>query len=133
MSIPARIIDPTFALGAKTGNFINGSTVTQLTSRSTAVTINALSGTITTNTTSLAIATSAEFTVNNTEVEINDVILLSQRSGSSNVAGTAGVTIVHVLTVAAGSFIVSVQNNSTTTPETGAIVINFLVQKASTT
>jgi len=94
------------------------------------VTINALSGTITTNTASLAAQASAEFTVTNSLVAIGDVVVVSQQSGSSNVAGVAGTTHVHVVTVAAGSFIISVDNNSTTTADTGAILINFAVIKA---
>lgn len=107
-----------------------GGAVTQATNRSTGVTINALSGTITTNTTSLAALASAEFTVTNSAVAIGDVVLVVQQSGSSNVAGTAGVTDIVVVTVAAGSFIISVQNDSSTTAETGAIIINFAVIKA---
>ena len=109
-----------------------GSTVTQATNRTTAVTINAICGTITTDTTSLAAGASAAFTVNNNKVAIGDVVVVSQRSGSSNVAGTAGTTHVHVVTVAAGSFIISVDNQSTTTAEIGAIIINFAVIKAVT-
>ena len=107
-----------------------GAAVTQITNRSTGVTINAVCGTITTNTTSLAAGASAEFTVTNSAVAIGDVVVVSQRSGSSNVAGVAGTTIVEVVTVAAGSFILSVNNNSSTTAETGAIILNFAVIKA---
>ena len=114
-----------FATGA-------GGTVTQITNRSTGVTIDKYCGKIQTDTTSLAALASAEFTVTNSTVAIGDVVLVSQRSGSSNVAGTAGVTQIEVVTVAAGSFIISVMNNSTTTAETGAIIINFVVIKAVT-
>lgn len=133
MPLSARDIDPTFVSGAKIGNFVGGSTVTQATNRSTGVTINALSGTITTNTTSLAAGASAEFTVTNSTVEASDVIVVSQRSGSTNVAGVAGTTSVYPVTVANGSFILSVQNSSSTTAEVGAIIVNFLVMKASQT
>jgi len=135
MSISARNVDPTFASGAKIGNFVNiaTATVTQATNRSTGVTINSLSGTITTNTTSLAAGASAEFTVTNSSCAIDDVVVVTQQSGSSNVAGTAGTTLVNVVTVAAGSFIISVSNLSTTTAETGAILINFLIMKAAST
>lgn len=109
-----------------------GATVTQITNRSTGVTINAVCGKIQTDTTSLAALASAEFTVTNTAVAIGDVVVVAQRSGSSNVAGVAGTTDVLVVTVAAGSFILSVMNNSTTTAETGAIIINFAVIKAVT-
>ena len=118
---------PTLGVGYATGA---GSTVAQGTDRSTGVTINALSGTITTFTTSLAAEASAEFTVTNSAVAIGDVVVLSQRSGSSNVAGVAGTTDVRVVTTAAGSFIISVDNHSTTTAETGAIILNFAIIKA---
>jgi hypothetical protein len=131
MSLSSKLYDPTFALGEKIGHMVGGATVTQQTNRSTGVTINSLSGTITTNGTSLAAGASAEFTVTNSAVEIDDVILLTQQSGSSNVAGTAGITSVEVVTVAAGSFIIAVQNSSSTTADTGAILINFLVMKAT--
>ena len=107
-----------------------GATVTQITNRSTGVTINAICGKIQTDTTSLAAGASAEFTVTNSAVAIGDVVVVSQRSGSSLVAGVAGVTTIIVVTVAAGSFILSVENGSTTTAETGAIVINFAVIKS---
>lgn len=118
---------PTSGVGYATGA---GGTVTQITNRSTGVTVNKVCGTIQTDTTSLAAGASAEFTVTNSAVAIGDVVVVSQQSGSSNVAGVAGTTHVHVVTVAAGSFIISVDNNSSTTAETGAIIINFAVIKA---
>lgn len=122
--------NPAVIAGAKLGYINGGTAVTQLTNRSTGVTINTLTGTITTDTTSLATGASAQFTVTNSKVEIGDVVIVSQRSGSSLVAGVAGVTQVSIVTVANGSFIVSVENASTTTAETGAIIINFAVFKA---
>lgn len=134
MVLSLRNYDPLAATAPfRAGNFVGGSTVTQATNRSTGVTINATSGTITTDTTSLAAGASAEFTVTNSTVAADDVIIVSQRSGSSLVAGVAGVTDIVVVTVAAGSFILSVANGSTTTADTGAIIINFLVLKASAT
>lgn len=122
-----RSTSPSSGIGYATGA---GSSVTQITNRSTGVTINAISGTITTATTSLAAQASAEFTVTNSSVAIGDIVIVSQQSGSSNVAGVAGVTDLVVVTVANGSFIISVQNDSSTTAETGAIIINFAVIKA---
>jgi hypothetical protein len=81
-------------------------------------------------TTSLAALASAEFVVTNSAVAIGDVILLTQRSGSSSAAGVAGTTIVNVVTVTNGTFTISVSNQSTTTAETGAIIINFVIIKA---
>jgi hypothetical protein len=104
-----------------------GSSVTQATNRSTAVTINAPCGLITTNNASLAAEASAVFTVNNSAVELGDVVAVAQRSGSDG-----GNTAVNVTTVAAGSFAIRVSNNNAAagTAETGAILINFAVIKA---
>lgn len=104
-----------------------GSTVTQGSNRTTGVTINALTGQITTNTASLGAELSAEFTVTNSMVEIGDVVVVSQQSGSNG-----GSTDVYVSTVAAGSFKITVANNNAAagTAETGAIIINFAIIKA---
>lgn len=101
-----------------------GGAVTQITNRSTAVTLNALSGAITTNTASLAAEAAAAFTVNNNTIGITDVVVVSQRSGSNG-----GDTEVFVSLVAAGSFQITVANNNASggTAETGAIVINFAI------
>ena len=117
----------TGGIGYQTGD---GGAVTQITSRATGVTLSTLAGTITTHTASLAAGASAIFTVTNTKVAIGDVVVVSQRSGSSNVAGVAGTTYVNVVTVAAGSFKIAVDNRSSTTAETGAIIINFAVIKS---
>jgi hypothetical protein len=105
-----------------------GSTVTQITTRATGVTINALSGTITTDTTSLAAEASAVFVVTNNKVAITDVVVCNIRSGS-----IALNTDVVVSAVAAGSFSITVVNNNAAagTAETGAIIINFVVLKGS--
>lgn len=126
-ALPIVINGGTGGIGYGTGA---GGTVTQATNRSTGVTINKQSGQITTNTTSLAANSSAVFTVTNSTVAIGDVVVASQQSGSSNAAGTAGVTDIVVVTVAAGSFNIAVMNDSSTTAETGAIIINFAVIKA---
>jgi len=104
-----------------------GGAVTQITTRSTGVTLNKLAGTITTDTTSLAAEGTADFIVTNTTVAIGDVVVVSVQSGSNS-----GGTIVSVSTVAAGSFTVRVHNGNVAagTAETGAIKINFAVIKA---
>jgi len=127
MSISQADYDPAVSNGAKIGYTKGGSSVTQATNRTTGVTISTLSGTITTNNTSLAAEAAAAFTVTNTFVEIGDVVVVSQRSGSNS-----GNTNVYVSTVAAGSFAITVANNNVAagTAETGAIIINFAVIKA---
>lgn len=114
----------TAGIGYATGA---GGTVTQLTNRSTGVTINKISGTITTNNASLAAEAAATFTVTNSTVAIGDVVVVSIQSGSNG-----GNTAVNVTTVAAGSFAITVSNNNAAagTAETGAILINFAVIKA---
>ncbi len=103
---------------------VDGSSVTQATSRTTGVTLNASAGVITTNNASLAAEATADFTVTNSEVGVNDVVAVSIRSGSNG-----GGTIVSVSTVANGSFKVRVYNGNVAagTAETGAILINFVV------
>lgn len=101
-----------------------GGTVTQVTNRSTGVTLNKACGTIVTDTTSLAALAAASFTVTNSVVGINDVVVLSVQSGATNVK-----TFVKVTTVAAGSFIITVHNVDAATAEIGAIIINFIVFK----
>lgn len=127
MSINASNYSPAVIAGAKIGYINGGSSVTQQTNRTTGVTLSTLSGTITTNTTSLAAEAAAEFTVTNTLVEIGDVVVVSQQSGSNG-----GNTDVFVSTTAAGSFKIKVANNNPAagTAETGAIIINFAVIKA---
>lgn len=100
--------------------------VTQATNRTTGVTLNSLTGQITTNTTSLAAEASAAFTVTNSKVAANDIIVLAQKSGANSTD-----TDVYVSAVAAGSFQITVANNNVAagTAETGAIVISFAVIK----
>jgi len=107
----------------------SGASVTQLTNRTTAVSINALCGTITTNNTSLAAEVAAAFTVNNAAVAIGDVVVLAQRSGAVGLA-----TVVGVSAVANGSFAINVMNQSAAggAAETGAIILNFAVIKGTT-
>lgn len=115
--------NPTAGIGYATGA---GGTVTQLTSRTTGVTINKLSGQITTNTTSLASGDEAAFTVTNSAVVATDVIVLSIASGT-----TSGDTKVSVNQVSAGSFRILVANLSGGAAETGAVVINFAVLRGA--
>lgn len=105
-----------------------GASVTQLTNRSTAVTINGLSGLITTINTSLAAEAAASFVVNNSAVEVGDVVVPCQRSGAVGV-----MTQVEVIAVAAGQFTIAVMNGNASggTAETGAILINFVVLKGA--
>lgn len=117
----------TAGLGYPTGKSIGGA-VTQITSRSTGVTLNNLTGQITTDTSSLAAEATATFTVTDSKVALGDVPVLAIQSGTNS-----GGTLIFVSTVAAGSFAISMQNNNASggTAETGAVIINFAIIKAS--
>jgi len=119
---------PSIGIGYATGA---GATVTQATSRTTGVTINAICGSVVTSTASLAAGVTASFTVTNSSVAISDVVLCSIRSGQTNKATRAIVS-----TTAAGSFEITVTNRGDGTwagaAEVGAIVINFVIIKAVT-
>lgn len=124
------ITGPSCVVSAPTGAGIGyatgaGGAVTQITSRTTGVTLNTLTGQITTDTTSLAAGAAASFTVTNSTTAIGDVIVVSIQSGA-----TTNQTNVRVTTVAAGSFVITVENNHASTAETGAIIINYAVIKA---
>lgn len=58
-------------------------TVTQLTSKSTAVTLNKSMGRITMNNASLATATNATFTLNNSTISANDTVILTISGGQA--------------------------------------------------
>lgn len=99
-----------------------GGAVTQITNKATAVTINKICGKITTHGASLAAGAEVGFTVNNSTVEVGDVVVICQRSG-----GTADTYTVTVDAVGAGSFRVSIGNYGSTLAET--LVLNFAVIK----
>lgn len=107
-----------------------GGVVTQATDRSTGVTLSTMCGQITTNNASLAAEAAVEFTVTNTQVDIDDVVVVSQASGSNG-----GNTVCWVSTTAAGSYKIKTSNNNAAggTAETGAIILNVIVLKGAIT
>ena len=113
-------------LGYQAGKSVGGA-VTQLTDRSTGVTLSKLTGQITTDDASLAAGAEAEFTVTNTLVAATDVIILNITPGGT------GSPFAYVSTVAAGSFKIIVTNNHASTADTSADVINFAVIKGAAT
>ena len=95
-------------------------TVTQLTSKSTAVTLNKSAGVITMNNASLATATNATFTLNNSFISANDTVILTISGGQA----TAGSYNVFANALAAGSVSITLRNISGGSLSE-AIVINF--------
>jgi hypothetical protein len=95
-------------------------TVTQLTDKSTAVTLNRSAGRITMNNASLATATNATFTLNNSLISANDTVVLTISGGQT----TPGSYNVFANALAAGSVSISLRNISGGSLSE-AIVINF--------
>jgi hypothetical protein len=96
-------------------------TVTQGTSKTTAVTLNAKAGTITTHNAALASLATVQFTMTNSAISATDVVIANVGSG-----GTAGSYQTHVVSVGAGTSVVRLSNTSGG-PLSEAVTINFAV------
>jgi hypothetical protein len=108
---------------AGTFGYVSGrSTVTQSTNKSTAVTLNAPCGAITMNGAALSSGTTVSFTLTNSSIAANDLLLLNHISG-----GTAGAYTLNAQ-AAAGSASINVRN-VTTGSLSEAIVIGFAIIK----
>ena len=94
--------------------------VTQLTDKSTAVTLNKSAGRITMNNASLNTATNATFTLNNSLISANDTVVLTISGGQA----TPGSYNVFANGLAAGSVSISLRNISGGSLSE-AVVINF--------
>lgn len=114
-----KTIGDCYSTGGKVGYGTGaGSTVTQITSRTTGVTINAQCGAITL-VSAAGSTTAATFTVTNNTVSATDNILLSQKSGTDkyNLSASA---------IADGSFDITFRTYSGTTTETPVFVFTVL-------
>lgn len=83
--------------------------VTQITSATTAVTVNGHVGVITTVSQTLATNTEATFTVNNSKVTANSKIFLSVQYA----AASTGIASAHVSSISAGKFDIDILNSGT--------------------
>ena len=97
-------------------------TVTQATDKSTAVTLNKPAGRITMNNASLATATNATFTLNNSFISANDTVILTISGGQA----TPGSYNVFANNLGAGSVSISLRNISGGSLSE-AVVINFAI------
>ena len=95
-------------------------TVTQLTSKSTGVTLNKSAGQITMNNAALAGATAVSFTLTNSLISTNDVLILNVGAGATAVAYT-----VYTSSISAGSAVITLRNMTAATSLSEAVVINF--------
>ena len=97
-------------------------TVTQATDKSTAVTLNKPAGRITMNNASLATATNATFTLNNSFISANDTVILTISGGQA----TPGSYNVFANSLGTGSVSISLRNISGGSLSE-AVVINFAI------
>ncbi|MES2135446.1 MAG: hypothetical protein V4502_00110 [Pseudomonadota bacterium] len=102
-----------------------GGTVTQSTSKSNGVTLNKATGQITMNNAALAAGTTVTFTLTNSAIAANDILLLNHISG-----GTAGAYTLNAQS-AAGSASINVRN-VTTGSLSEPVVISYAVIKGAT-
>jgi hypothetical protein len=96
-------------------------TVTQATSKSTGVTLNKTMGKITMNAASLGAGASVTFTLTNSTISANDVVIASISGG-----GTAGAYWPYVSSQTTGSAVIGLYNG-TGGALAEAVVINFAV------
>ena len=101
-------------------------TVTQLTDKSTAVTLNKSAGRITMNNASLTTATNATFTLNNSFISANDTVILTISGGQT----TPGSYNVFANALGAGTVSITLRNISGGTLSE-AIIVNFAFRVVS--
>ena len=118
-----RAHDATSGIGYGTGA---GSTVTQATSKTTGVTLNAASGQITMNNAALTTAPVAGFVLTNSTIEATDTVIVNVASAATSITSY----VVGVNAVAAGSCSIFVQNISGNSLS-NALVLNFAVLKGA--
>lgn len=111
----------TAGIGYATGA---GGAVTQLTSKATGVTNNKICGTVTTHNAALNAATIVTFTVTCSAMAATDVVIINHHSG-----GTIGAYLVMPNTAAAGSFKITLRNN-TAGNLSEALVLRYAIIKA---
>lgn len=100
--------------------------VTQLTSKSTAVTLNKSAGQITMNNAALASVTNVAFTLNNSLIGANDVLIVNVAGGNA----TAGTYNVFTSTLTTGSATIVLRNISGGSLSE-AVVLNFAIIHAA--
>ena len=96
-------------------------TVTQLTDKSTAVTLNKPAGRITMNAQSLGANAAATFTLNNSYISANDIVICNVSGG-----GTAGAYIAYTSSMTTGSATLALRN-LTGGALSEAVIVNFAI------
>lgn len=101
-------------------------TVTQATNKGTGVTLNKSAGKITMNAASLAGGAAVTFTLTNSTISANDLVIVNVSGG-----GTAGAYWPYVSSMAAGSAVIGLWN-STGGALAEAVVLNFAIIHCAT-
>ena len=101
-------------------------TVTQATNKGTGVTLNKSAGKITMNAASLAGGAAVTFTLTNSTISANDVVIVNVSGG-----GTAGAYWPYVSSMTAGSTVIGLWN-STGGALAEAVVLNFAIIHGAT-
>jgi len=99
-------------------------TVTQATDKSTGVTLNKSAGRITMNNAALAGGAAVSFTLTNSTISTNDVIIVCVSSVTTG--STAGAYTSYVSNMSAGSASITLRNLSATS-YSEAVIINFAI------
>jgi hypothetical protein len=120
---PDVLTNSPLSMGYTTGA---GGTVTQLTSKSTAVTLNKPTGKITMNNAALAAGAAVQFKMDNTTVGADDICV----ANITNAASAANYQL-YVLVTAANTVFFALKNE-TAGSLSEAIVINFAIIKGAT-
>ena len=100
-------------------------TVTQLTDKSTGVTLNKSAGRITMNAAALAGSTAVSFTLTNSLISANDTIIVCVSSVTTG--STAGAYTTYVSNMTAGSASITLRNLTASTSYSEAVIINFAI------
>ena len=95
--------------------------VTQATDKSTAVTLNRAAGRITMNAASLGANTAVSFTLNNSLISSNDLLIVNVSAG-----GTAGAYTTYISSMTTGSAVVTLRN-LTGGALAEAVVLNYAI------
>jgi len=100
-------------------------TVTQLTDKSTGVTLNKSAGRITMNNAALAGATAVSFILTNSLISANDTMIVN--IGSNTTGSALGAYTTYVSYLAAGSALITLRNLTAATSYSEAVIINFAI------
>jgi hypothetical protein len=123
---PATVVGTTVYATTEIGYSSAGQgAVTQLTDKSTGVTLNKSAGRITMSNAALAAGAAVSFVLTNSTISINDTIIVNV---SSNTTGSAaGAYTTYVSYLAAGSALITLRNLTAATSYSEAVIINFSI------